>query len=208
MRMTEVRADMTAHRLPARRRRRPHRWKVRPVRWEDFHDLVRIYLELYDERAAGVPHGIPLQGTKPTLADEVGWFAELYRRVLKGNALAIVAERAGHVVGHCTVTRVGPSPAAENGHVGVLGILVDRRWRGKGVGRALMREALRRSRERFEVIHLGVHASNVGARRLYESVGFVPIGRVPRAVRRLGETVDVDLMAIVLKPRRKPRANR
>ena len=178
------------------------------MRWEDFHDWVHTYLELYDERAAGVPHGIPLRGSRPTLADEVAWFADLYRKVLLGNAVAVVAETRGHVIGHCVVSRVGDSPSAENGHVGVLGILVDRRWRGRGVGRSLMREALRRSRALFEVVHLGVHSSNVGARHLYASLGFVPVGSIPRAVRRLGEVVDQDLMAIVFPPRRARRANR
>jgi len=208
MRRTALQERVTAPRTQTHRTPSPHRWKVRPLRWEDFHDVVRIYLELYDERKNGVPHGIPLRGTKPTLAEEVGWFADLYRKMLLGNALAIVAEKGGRVVGHCTVSRVGDSAAAENGHVGVLGILVDRRWRGKGVGRALMREALRRSRPLFDVVHLGVHSSNVGARRLYASLGFVPVGSIPRAVRRLGEVVDQDLMAIVFPPRTGRRANR
>ena len=198
MRLAEVRWVVPGR--GARRPKQPGRWKVRPVRWEDFHDLVRIYLELYDEREAGVPHGIPLRGTKPTLADEVGWFADLYRKILAGNALALVVDHDGHAVGHCTVTRVGDSPRAENGHVALLGLLVDKRWRNRGVGRALMREALRRSRGRFEVVRLGVHASNAGARHLYESMGFRPVGRIPRAVRRLGEVVDEDLMAVVLEP--------
>ena len=181
---------------------------MRELRWGDFDNIIRIYWRLYDEREAGEPHGITLFAQKPTLAAEVDWFASLYRRLLDGDAVAVVAELGGRVVGQCSVSRVGRAPDAENGHVGELGIMVERGYRGRGVGHALLRAAIARSRGRFEVLRLGVHANNVGARRLYERVGFRLVGAIPRAFRRYGAYVDEQLMALVLEGGTRPRAKR
>jgi RimJ/RimL family protein N-acetyltransferase len=181
---------------------------VRELRWGDFDDIVRAYWRLYDERDAGEPHGITLFARKPTLAEEVNWFASEYRKVLSGDAVAVVAELGGRVVGQCTVARVGRAPDAENGHVGELGIMVERGYRGRGVGHALLKAALARSRGRFEVVRLGVHSDNVGARRLYESFGFRLVGAIPRANRRRGTYTDEQLMALVLDRRAHPTTKR
>jgi RimJ/RimL family protein N-acetyltransferase len=181
---------------------------VRELRWDDFDDITRAYWRLYDERDAGEPHGITLFARKPTLAAEVDWFASLYRRVLSGDAVSVVAELGDRVVGQCTVSRVGREPDAENGHVGELGIMVERGYRGRGVGHALLRAAIARSRGRFEVVRLGVHADNVGARHLYESFGFRLVGAIPRALRRHGTYTDDQLMALVLDRRAHPPTKR
>ena len=164
-----------------------------------------MYWHLYDERDAGEPHGITLYAEKPTLQEEVEWFSSTYRRMLRGDAVHVVAEIGGRVVGHCTVNRVGRAAGAEDGHVGLLGILVGQRFRGRGVGRALLRAALAAARNRFEVVQLGVHADNAGAKRLYERFGFRLVGSVPRALKRGGRTIDHEIMALVFdRPRRAP----
>lgn len=180
--------------------------RVRDLRWEDFPELTDQYWRLYEERAAGGRHGITLQATKPSLEHEVDWFAAQYKRFLRGDTVAVVAEVDGSVAGLCTIGRVGPTRDAENGHQGELGILVGARYRGRGVGHALLRAALHRARGSFEVVRLGVHSSNLGARHLYEKFGFRPSGRIPRAVRRGGEFVDEELMALLLPARPRRRA--
>lgn len=200
--------SLKARRAPSRRRRPSSRRsvRVRELRWGDFDDLVRAYWHLYDERDAGEPHGITLLRKKPTLAEEVEWFSTLYRRVLAGDAVAVVAEVGGKVVGHCTVSRARPADS-EEGHVGVLGILVEHGYRGLGTGTALLRAALARSRGRFRVVRLGVFSNNAGAKRLYERLGFRKVGAIPRAVRRGRTVVDEELMALVLdrRDRRRPK---
>jgi RimJ/RimL family protein N-acetyltransferase len=195
-----------ASRRPAARRRRSIR--VRDLRWNDFGALVRSYYRLYDERDAGQYHGITLRGEKPSLAQEVDWFASLYRRQLTGDVVSVVGEVRGQVVGSCTIGRVGPAPDAEDGHVGLLGILVERDHRGRGVGTALLRAALARARRKFQVVRLGVHSNNPDAKRLYERFGFRTVGRYPKATRRRGVVEDEDLMALVFRPRGGARAKR
>ena len=167
---------------------------LREVRWNDFDDLREIYYRLYDERARGEPIGITLHGERPSLADEVDWFARMYRDVLNGEQILSVAEVDGRVIGSCSVRRHGSSASFEGGHVAVLGIVVAEAHRGRGIGEALMRHAIERCRGKFEVIRLTVFSVNERARRLYRRVGFVETGHQPRGVRRGDQYYDEEEM--------------
>ncbi len=172
---------------------------VRELRWTDFDPLRETYYLLYEERETNPVLGIHLFAERPSLADEVRWFAGLYERVLRGDAVVRVAEVDGRVVGNCVVGRIGATATAENGHLGLLGILVHRDFRGRGVGRALLRSTLEGCRGVFELVHLSVWVENPRARRLYEEFGFVPIGRVPAGNRRGNRYHDDDLMILDLR---------
>ncbi len=177
---------------------------VRELRWADFDDLRETYYLLYEERERGGNHGIHLFRDRPTVADEVGWFSGLFRRNLDGEGIAVVAEREGRVVGHCTIDPSGGVRASERGHVGVLGILVHRDHRGQGIGSALLAAALEKARDVFPLVRLSVFASNEGAVRLYERFGFVHAGRIPGAFRRQGAEIDEILMVRDRRPPRGP----
>jgi RimJ/RimL family protein N-acetyltransferase len=170
------------------------RVKVRPVEWRDLEDLVRIYYECYDERDAGRFIGIHLFAQRPSFAEEVEWFSGLYRRQLAGTAVVGIAEVDGHAVANCTVMHRGPGPLSEAAHVGELGILVNRAHRGRGVGTAAMEEVIGRCRGKFEAIRLSVLTRNEGAIRLYERLGFVKVGIIPKAVKRGSEYFDEEIM--------------
>ena len=122
---------------------------------------------------------------QPLLQQEVEWFTDLFRGVIEGNNVVIVGESNGKAVG---LSDVRPMRAGtEQAHIGVLGITVRKEHRGKGIGKAMMTEAIRRCREKFEVIRLGVLESNLRAIRLYEGLGLVRYGTFPHFVKR-GET--------------------
>ncbi len=105
----------------------------------------------------------------------------------------LVAVEAGRIVGHLSLelARYG---------VASLGMEVARTSRGRGVGTALMAEAVTTARR------LGVHKMalqvwphNVAARALYRKFGFVEEGRLRRHYpRRNGELWDAVIMGLVL----------
>jgi ribosomal protein S18 acetylase RimI-like enzyme len=172
---------------------------VRELRWQDFDDIRETYYRFYDERDRGVPIGLHLLETRPSLTEEADWFVKTFRSVLDGERIVSVAEVDGRVVGHCSIWRAAPA-TAENGHVGILGIVVDERCRGQGVGTALLRDALDRARGKFEVVRLSVFATNERAQKLYRRFGFVDCGRIPRAIRRGATYIDEIEMVLVLAP--------
>ena len=74
----------------------------------------------------------------------------------------------------------------------IWGMYVKPEARGKGIGRALLLEALSLARSVPEVkqVNLCVNASNEGAIRLYESAGFKAFGHEPGAMLINGELHD------------------
>lgn len=173
---------------------------LRELRWGDFEPLTESYWELYSERERGEPIGIHLFAERPSKEDEAGWFSGLYRRIVAGDGVAVVAEVEGRAVGLCEIRPAFPGGrSSETGHVGELGIVIANGHRGRGLGRAMLIRALELARARFEIVRLWVFSTNEGAKRLYVRVGFLPAGRLPAVVRR-GETyIDEELMYVDLR---------
>jgi len=179
---------------------------LRELRWEDYPSRVQAYFDLYDEVRENPDLGMTLMLERPSEVDEVGWFSDLYRRVRSGQDIAVVGEIDGQAVGLVTVVaaRFGGKPS-ENSHIGTLGILVDRRYRGRGLGEAMLVRALELARGKFEIVRLVVFSVNVRAKRLYERLGFRPTGRLDREVKRSGRYLDEEMMALTMADWRPPR---
>jgi len=81
---------------------------------------------------------------------------------------------------------------------GIWGVYVSEQCRGKGVGRALLGEliGLVQLLPGMEQVALAVSRENVGAKTLYESLGFEVDGRERRALKIGGEYVDEELMVL------------
>lgn len=84
-------------------------------------------------------------------------------------------------------------------HSGLIGIAIRDGWREVGLGQILMRRVLDwMIARKFAKAHLSVFATNVRARRLYESLGFEVEGVRKRQFRIRGEHVDEVLMGLWL----------
>lgn len=89
----------------------------------------------------------------------------------------------------------------KNAHKGsVYGVYVSPESRGKGAGKTLMLELIRRAREvdGLEQINLTVVSDNVPAKRLYASLGFEVYGIERRAIKYGGRYFDEELMVLRL----------
>jgi ribosomal protein S18 acetylase RimI-like enzyme len=83
----------------------------------------------------------------------------------------------------------------------IISLYVAPEARGQGVGRTLMRDAIRRVRDIVGVEHLllGVMITQKTARQLYESLGFVAYGREARAVKVNELYFDEDFMMLDIR---------
>jgi [ribosomal protein S18]-alanine N-acetyltransferase len=111
----------------------------------------------------------------------------------RGADASLVAVAGGHIIGllHVEVSRFG---------FGELSMLVDRGWRGRGVGSALLLAAIDWAREHgLHKLNLEVFAHNSSAIALYRKSGFVEEGRRVRQYRRAsGELWDSIIMGRAL----------
>lgn len=90
-------------------------------------------------------------------------------------------------------------PRVKQRHKGwVWGMYVCESHQGRGIGRALMRECIRRAfaREGLQKITLSVTGTLTGARRLYESLGFHTFGVEKNSLRVNGVGYDEIMMSL------------
>ena len=106
----------------------------------------------------------------------------------------------GGLIGGLSFTNGTRRKVAHHGH---FGISVDAGWRGRGVGSAMIGVLLEWAAAHpvIEKVCLGTLATNAGAHRLYERLGFVEESRALRFFK-LGPSHYVDdiQMAIYVKP--------
>ncbi|HEX6490248.1 MAG TPA: GNAT family N-acetyltransferase [Gaiellaceae bacterium] len=108
-------------------------------------------------------------------------------------AAVFVAESDGEIVGRLSLVR-DSHPASP--HVADLGLMVAAGHRRRGIGRALLEQAVEWAKEeRIEKLELHVFPHNEPAIRLYERFGFEREGVRRGHYRRGGELLDAVLMA-------------
>ncbi|HEV6967509.1 MULTISPECIES: GNAT family N-acetyltransferase [Roseateles] len=129
-----------------------------------------------------------------------------YRSRLTGGAngttlFTLVALDGGRLVGALTCEREPRRKVQHTAHL--VGMMVAASHRGRGLGRALLAEALDRLQATpgLAQVTLSVTAGNRAAIGLYESQGFERYGRLPDAIRLPdGRRLDKDLMVRRLGP--------
>jgi ribosomal protein S18 acetylase RimI-like enzyme len=153
---------------------------IRQARPEDGRAMAELLAVVAEER-----DGV---ATEPPIDIE-----ERTARYASGADATVVAEGDGRIVGalHVEVSRFG---------FGVVAMLVDRDWRGRGIGSALMQAAIAWARARgLHKLSLDVFPANTAAIALYRKHGFVEEGRQVKHYRRAsGELWDGIVMGLLL----------
>jgi ribosomal protein S18 acetylase RimI-like enzyme len=103
------------------------------------------------------------------------------------------------MVGMAGFFRQHEAKTSHRGHI--WGVYISKKYRGQGIGKALLAELLRlaRSLPGIEQITLAVSSHNISARRLYEAMGFKMYGCEARAVKIGKVYVDENLMVLYFR---------
>jgi RimJ/RimL family protein N-acetyltransferase len=126
-----------------------------------------------------------------SVADERRYLKALRRHI--GAAVYVAETDSGEIAGRLSVAR-DPHPASR--HVADLGLMVASAHRRRGIGRALLEQAVRWAQETdVSKLELHVFPYNEPAIALYENFGFVREGYRRGHYRRGDELVDAILMA-------------
>lgn len=109
---------------------------------------------------------------------------EAFIRNLRSDSrsLMVNAVKGGRVIGNASLFPAGRRQRVM--HRGETAVVVIREYWGFGLGRALMRALIHQAPLLgYERLELTVYADNPRAIRLYESLGFVPFGRLEKACK-------------------------
>ncbi len=153
---------------------------VRPARAADARAMAELMATVAQER-----DGI---ATEPPVDIE-----ERAAAFARSAGESVVAVASGRIVG---MLHIDPSRHG----FGELGMLVDRGWRGRGVGSALVQAAIAWARgQGLHKLCLEVFPHNTAAIALYRKAGFVVEGRRANQYRRAsGELWDTIVMGLAL----------
>ncbi|MGZ6023330.1 MAG: N-acetyltransferase family protein [Rhizomicrobium sp.] len=165
--------------------REPH---IREATLDDALEVAAFMNALGDEKLDTIGPRTPL-----TVEQERAFLQEAIDNPRGFNLIAI---DGGRVVG---MVDLHAGLKAHENHAAKLGISVAKDWRGKGIGRKLMTEAIAKTRtwEGFCRIELEVVPWNPNAIALYESLGFVREAVKRKGVNLRGKPEDEFQMALV-----------
>ena len=136
------------------------------LRDDDIHDLFTLFAAVI---AAG--EGYPQLPPLSRDAFEAVW--------VRGVTAVIAARLDGHLAG---AYYLKPNFPGRSAHIANAGYVVDARWRGRGIGRLLVEDSIRRAPALgFDAIQFNLVYTSNPARALYEELGWREIGRIPRA---------------------------
>ncbi|HAZ11776.1 MAG: hypothetical protein A2X86_08015 [Bdellovibrionales bacterium GWA2_49_15] len=160
--------------------------KVRRASLRDLPSITAIYNEAIEKTTA------TFDTEKKSLEDRTAWWHK------HGESLPVlVYEEAGTIFGWGALglwsDRCAYSGTVENS------IYVLEKYRGRGVGDALLSELIDLAREQgLHTIIARITEGNEASIRLHEKYAFLPIGIMREVGRKFGKLLDVHLMQLIL----------
>jgi RimJ/RimL family protein N-acetyltransferase len=159
---------------------------LRTPRLEDLDDLMELINSLVYEKAQIA------RTEKVTREEEAEWMPKMLSNLERDKLFFLVAEVDRKLVASSDIHIL----SGDEKHVGVLGIVVKYGFRGLGIGTEMMKTLVEQAVALgLEVLMLHVFATNRQAIHLYEKVGFIGAGKIPKKHFREGQYIDEVIMA-------------
>lgn len=136
---------------------------------------------------------ITFQGEVLSLEDEDKYVQSKIELIEKKESIMLLAFVDNEMAGSSDVDL---KPKIKS-HQGVFGIIIDKKFRGEGVGTILMEAVIKeaiKNIKNLKMITLEVFGDNPIAQNLYKKMGFIEFGRLPRGIKHKDNFVDEILM--------------
>ena len=163
---------------------------LRTPKWEDLDDLLGLINSLVEEGAEII------RNEKVSREEEIDWLSKTLASLEKDEVFFLVAEVDGKVIAS---SDIHPLRGFER-HVGVLGIIIKNGFRDVGIGTEMMKVLVEQAYKMgLKVLTLTVFATNKRAIHVYEKVGFVQTGVIPKKHFKGGRYIDEIIMTKLLE---------
>jgi RimJ/RimL family protein N-acetyltransferase len=158
---------------------------LRTPRSDDLNALMELINSLVEERAE------ISRTEKVTRDEEAEWLPKMLSSLERDERFFLVAEIGERVVASSDIHALG----GYEKHVGVLGIVVKNGFRDSGIGTEMMKTMIEQARTLgLKVLTLQAFATNKRAIHVYENVGFVETGRIPKKHFKENQYIDEVIM--------------
>jgi RimJ/RimL family protein N-acetyltransferase len=154
---------------------------LRTPRWEDLDDLLELINSLVEEKA-------DILATQKLMREaEAEWLLKTLSRLEKDEQFILVAEVDKKVVASSDFQIQGGTDE----HIGAMGIVVRNGYRNLGIGTEIMKTLLEQAAfVGLKTVTVNPFATNKHAIHVYEKVGFVQSGIIPKKHLRQGNFID------------------
>ena len=150
--------------------------------------LKTFYNDLVKERTH------VLYETPISLAEERKWLTDTWRSIRKKDAILIIIEQDGRMVGSASANRM----KQKNRYNVSLGIALSKDIRRMGIGTVAMQEIIKRVKKTMKPKHicLCVSSANKPGQKLYTKLGFRKVYRLKEWIHHFGEFHDEIFMIL------------
>lgn len=161
--------------------------KIRPAIEKDIAQVTKIY------NYEAVHSTATFDREAKTLEDRLQWF-----RAHTGNHPVLVAEMDEKIVAYASLSSYRNKEAYDS--TAELSVYVHRDYRGRGVGKAMMKAILElaAANPALHTVVSVITAGNETSDRLHRSLGFEYCGRVREAGMKFGKYLDIDTYQIMV----------
>ncbi|PWU22710.1 hypothetical protein C5B42_05270 [Candidatus Cerribacteria bacterium 'Amazon FNV 2010 28 9'] len=160
---------------------------IRYPKWEDLDAMLEHINTVSKENTF-----ITFSGEQETLESESKYLASEFESIEEGNACKLFCFVEEKFAGVCDVHRVLMNKKRSL-HVGTLGLVISKEFRGDGIGAILMQTTIDEAIQQIKglrLIQLSCFAANTPALNLYRKLGFAEVGRIPQKLLHKGEYID------------------
>lgn len=166
---------------------------IRYPRWEDLDALTE-----YINRLSAEDTFLTFSGEKLSREEEAVYLAGLFQDMEFLRKVHLCAFAGDILASTCAIYK-RPEARERGKHVAAMGIAVDARYRGEGIGQELLNATIDEARSKIpdlKIVVLDVYAENQVAMSLYRKAGFRETGRVPGGVLYRGRLIDEIQMSL------------
>jgi len=157
---------------------------IRYINENDVNGLLNFINEISKEQTF-----ILRQGEQLTLEEEQEFVNKQLKAINDKTAVHLVIEINNKIIAGSQLNL----KRFVNSHVGHMGITILKNYRDQGLGKILLNALIDEAVKNIpglKIIDLTVFAINKRAKHLYESVGFIEYGRLPKGIKYKDEYVD------------------
>lgn len=142
--------------------------KIRKAVINDLEDVLRLNLELFKKEYEEYDKSLDMEWTRSKQGEE--YFSE---RIVGSDGFVCIAEDDGKIIGYICGGLCDRDYRVEGVYIELENMLVDKKYRGLGVGKKLGEAFLEWcDRKEVKYINVSASASNAGGIGFYKSLGF------------------------------------
>ncbi len=131
-----------------------------------------------------------------TLKQETDFFKNKLKEIKKNKSVFLIAEHNSRIIGTTGINLY----SGRQEHVGELGIVIAKDYRGIGLGDFLMTEIIKLAKKelKIKIIRLDVFSNNKPAKKLYQKQGFKKVATIPDQFEYQKKLINQEIMLLYL----------